>query len=249
MAVSAKAQIGEGSVIAPEALIQDDVIIGKNCKIHPNAQILNGTRIKDNTEICAFSVIGGDPQVKGWEEVPTYAEIGSNCVIREYVTINRSMNEGKSTIVGDDCYLMASSHVGHDAILAEGVIIVNYTGIPGHVEVGRKAFLSGYVGPHQFGRIGELSMIGGMTRLPQDVPPYFIAEGNPVKIRGVNSIGLKRDGKSREVIKEIKEAYKTIYLRKLPLKEALLELETNFESEEVKNIVQFCKTSKRGIIR
>ncbi len=245
--ISRDAQIGEGCEIGHGTIIEGGVTLGKGCKIAPYCIIREGSRIGSNVTIDSFSTIGGDPQVTGWEKRESFCSVGDNTIIRENVTVNRSMHEGGITRIGRDCFLLASSHVAHDATLEDSVTVVNYTAVTGHVYIERKAFISGYVALHQHVRIGEMAMIGGMARITKDIPPFMMAEGHPASIRGLNLVGLKRNGISKDEIRGLKEAYKILFLRKHSLEEAVerMELSEAFScSGTIQKLVSFCKMKR-----
>jgi UDP-N-acetylglucosamine acyltransferase len=247
--VSKSARIAEGVEIGPFAIIEDEVDIGANVKIAPRAHICKGTSIGENTQVHIGAVIGNIPQDLGFDaNKKTYTKIGKNTVIREYATIHRATAEGSATIVGDNCYLMSASHVGHDCHIGNNVIIANGALLAGHVSVGDYAFISGNVVFHQFCRIGTLAMIGGFTGINKDVPPYMLVRG-PSVIRGVNLIGLRRLKFPREVIVEIREAYKLIFMSNLNTAQAIEGIKKLKPSKELDHLVDFIQTSKRGICK
>ena len=203
--VSNKAKIGEGVEIGPFAVVEDDVELGRGVKVWPHAYISSGSSIGEASQIHMGAVVGHLPQDLTFnKDKKSYVKVGKRSVIREYATIHRATVEGSATVIGDDCYLMAVSHVGHDCNIGNGVIIANGALLAGHVSVGDFAFISGNVVVHQFCRIGTLSMIGGFTGINKDVPPYMLVRG-PSVIRSVNLIGLRRAKFPRELIETIKE--------------------------------------------
>ena len=247
--VSKKARIAEGVEVGPFAIIEDEVEIGANVKIWPQAYICSGTSIGENSQIHMGAVIGDLPQDLGFDaNKKTYVKIGRNTVIREHATIHRATQEGSATVVGDNCYLMAVSHVGHDCHIGNNVIIANGALLAGHVSVGDYAFISGNVVMHQFCRIGTVAMIGGFTGINKDVPPYMLVRG-PSVIRGVNLVGLRRLKVPREVIGEIREAYKLIFMSNLNTAQAVDGIKKLKPSGELDNLVDFIRTSKRGICK
>ena len=202
--VSKSAVIAEGVEIGPFAVIEDGVEIGANVMIRAQAYICSGTSIGENTQVHMGACLGDLPQDLGFDKnKKTYVKIGKNTVIREHATIHRATAEGSATVVGDNCYLMAVSHVGHDCHVGNNVIIANGALLAGHVSVGDYAFISGNVVVHQFCRIGTVSMIGGFTGINKDVPPYMLVRG-PSVVRGINAVGLRRLKFSREAIRGIR---------------------------------------------
>jgi UDP-N-acetylglucosamine acyltransferase len=226
------AQIGEGTIIGPNVLIESGTIIGKNCKVSHGASL------------------GGEPQILNFNNVPTSLKIGDETVIREYVTIHRSGFKNGVTQVGTGCLLMAYSHVGHDCELGNGVVIVNSTALSGHVIVEDKAFISGLVGVHQFVRIGRYAMVGGMTRVNQDILPFSTVEGNPAQLYSANTVGLKRANFKPGVRAAIKKALKLISQPNLNTNQAIEKITTEVEMfEEIQHLIDFTKSSSRGVTK
>ncbi|HOX23435.1 MAG TPA: acyl-ACP--UDP-N-acetylglucosamine O-acyltransferase, partial [Elusimicrobiales bacterium] len=179
----------------------------------------------------------------------TLAVIGDNNVIREGASVHRGTPATGETRVGDSCLLMANSHVGHDCRVGNEVILVNYAGLAGHVTIEDKAILSGHTAVHQFARIGSLCMIGAGSMVGKDIPPYCMAQGDRAGLVGLNLVGLRRAGVTRESIQSLKHVYKTIFLSGLRLQEALEKLKTEALSPEARRMVEFCAQGKRGITR
>ena len=247
--VSKSARIGQGASIGPFAVIEDDVEIGANAKIWAHAYICKGTSLGENVEVHMGAVVGHLPQDLGFDKnKKTYAKIGKNSVIREYATIHRATADGTATVIGEGSYLMAMSHVGHDCHIGNNVILANGVLLAGHVDVGDYAFVSGNVVVHQFCRIGTLAMIGGFTGINKDVPPYMLVRG-PSVVRGVNLIGLRRLKFSRELIGEIREAYKLIFMSNLNTAQAIDGIKKLKASKELDHLMDFIQTSKRGICK
>ncbi len=195
--------------------------------------------------VAEHAVIGGDPQdLKFAAGTLSHLEIGDDNVFREGVTVHRGSREGSRTRIGNGCFLMAYAHVAHDCVVGDQVVMVNYAGISGEALVQDGAFLSGFVGVHQFCRIGRLAMIGGLTKLVQDALPFCITDGNPGRARGLNLTGLRRGGFSREEIAALKEAYRMLYAR-MPLEEALARMK-KMGSAAVGELAGFIADSKRG---
>ncbi len=179
----------------------------------------------------------------------TFVKIGNNTIIREFVSIHRGTNDRKQTVVGNNVVLMAYSHVAHDCIVGNNVILINLATLGGHVEVKDWAMLSGGVMVHQFVTIGEHAFIGGLFRVGQDVPPFIMATGEPLKYRGINSVGLRRRGFSSKDRIKIKRAYKYIYRSALSPKEALERIKSEMSLDgNIQDIIDFVENSKRGII-
>ena len=232
--IAGKVVIGDGCWIGPHVVIMDNVKIGKNCKIYPGA------------------IIGGEPQDYKYAGEETFVEIGDDVVIREYVTINRgTFNSGRGTTkIGNNCMIMSYCHVAHDCHIAANVILTSYVGVAGVVDIDEYTIIGGLSAIHQFARVGAHCMISGGTVTSKDIPPYIIAGKRPVAFGGVNIIGLRRRGFSNEKIDEIREIYKVIYYSGLNTTDACNKIESDFkESPEKRYIVDFIKSSKRGIIK
>jgi UDP-N-acetylglucosamine acyltransferase len=221
------------------------VALGESCEIAAHAVIKKHTRMGARNRVAEHAVIGGDPQdLKFSAGTLSYAEIGDDNVFREGVTVHRGSREGGRTRMGNNCFLMAYAHVAHDCVVGDQVVMVNHAGISGEAVVQDGAFLSGFVGVHQFCRIGRLAMIGGLTKLVQDALPFCITDGNPGRARGLNLTGLRRGGFSREEIAALKEAYRMLYAR-VPLEEALARMK-EMGSAAVTEFAGFISASKRG---
>jgi len=242
------AEIGPDVEIGPFSYIGPHTRVGAGCKIGPQVIILGGVRLGKNCSIYPGAVIGGEPQDYKFKGVRSYVEIGDNNIIREYVTIHRSSQEGGKTIIGNDNFLMAYTHIAHDCKIGHQVVITNYTGLSGHVTVEDKVIISGYVAVHQFVRIGELAIISAQTGLAKDVPPYMIGEGRPCIIRGVNIIGLRRNGVPPEVRLNIQRAYRLLFRSGLNTTQALQRIRDEIEpSREIVHLLEFIQGSQRGI--
>ena len=192
--VDPKAELHDGGIIAQGAIVGPDVTIGKGTEIGPNAVITGRTKIGTNNKVFPNVFIGLDPQDLKYKGASTEVIIGDNNTFRECVTINKATDEGEKTIIGNNNLLMAYSHIGHNCELANGIVLSNSVQVAGHVKIEEKAIIGGCLGIHQFVHIGYLAMIGGMTRVDRDVPPFCLAEGHPGRLRGLNRIGIKRSG-------------------------------------------------------
>lgn len=244
------AKLGKDVIIEPFAYVEGNVEIGDGTHIMSGGQIRNGSRVGKNCRIFPGAVVGGDPQDLKYKGEETLAIVGDNTTIRECVTVNRGTAAKKQTVVGSNCLLMAYSHIAHDCILKDSVIIGNATQLAGEVEVDHHAILSGGTLVHQFTRVGAHVMIQGGTRLGKDIPPYTIAGREPVCHAGVNLIGLRRAGFTNEKINEIQEIYRTIYQSGFNFSDAITQIEKNFEkTPEMEEVVNFVKSSPRGIVR
>ena len=192
--VDSSAELHDGVIISQGAIIGPNVTIGEGTNIGPNAVITGRTTIGINNKVFPNVFIGLDPQDLKYKGAPTEVIIGDNNTFRECVTINKATDEGEKTIIGNNNLLMAYSHIGHNCELANGIVLSNSVQVAGHVKIEDKAIIGGCLGIHQFVHIGYLAMIGGMTRVDRDVPPFCLAEGHPGRLRGLNRIGIKRSG-------------------------------------------------------
>lgn len=248
--VHPNAQLGENVTVEPFAFIDDNVKIDSGTIIMSNATVRSGSIIGKNCRIFPGAAIGGVPQDLKFKGEDTVAIIGDNTTVRECVTVNRGTASRGKTVVGNNCLLMAYSHIAHDSILGNSIIIGNATQLAGEVEVDDFAILSGGTLVHQFSRIGRHVMIQGGTRLGKDIPPYIIAGREPVCYSGVNLVGLRRYGFSNEKINEIQEIYRMIYQSGYNFSDAVKKIEESFTpTEERDNIINFVKESPRGIVR
>ncbi|OGP82964.1 MAG: acyl-[acyl-carrier-protein]--UDP-N-acetylglucosamine O-acyltransferase [Deltaproteobacteria bacterium RBG_13_65_10] len=224
--ISPDAQVGTGNQIGPGVVIEDDVVIGNGNRFEPFVVIKRGSRIGDHNVFHDHAVIGGSPQITNFQDVKSHVRIGNGGVFREYVTVHRASRENESTEIGDGVLIMVCGHVAHDCRLGDAVIIANNAAIAGEVEIESKAFISYGVGVHQFTRVGSLAMIGAITKITQNVLPYFITDGTPARVRGINRVGLERAGHTAEEILSLKEAYRILLGSRLSLKQAIVELRT-----------------------
>lgn len=244
------AQIGKDVTIEPFAYIDDNTEIGDGTYIMSSANIRSGARIGKNCTIFPGAVIAGVPQDLKFQGEESSAVIGDYTTVREAVTVSRGTKAKGTTLVGSHCLLMAYSHVAHDCILKDHVILGNATQLAGEVEVDDYAILAGGTLVHQFTRIGKHVMIQGGTRLGKDIPPYIIAGREPVSYAGINLVGLRRRGFSNEQINQIQEVYRILYQSGLNFTDATTKIEQDFApTEEVKLVVDFVKASPRGIVR
>lgn len=248
--IGRKAIIGKNVHIGNFTSIENDVIIGDNTWIGNNVNILNGTRIGENCEIHSGAIFGGNPQDLKYKGEYNSLEIGNNTIIREFVTINKGTASKGKTSIGDANLIMANTHIGHDCAIGNNCIIGFNVGIAGEVIVGDWVNISGLTAIHQFSIIGEHCMIGGMSRIVKDVPPYILASREPLSYCGLNVIGLKRRGFGVDKINELRNIYHVIFQEKRNTTHALKLIEQNFaHTVERDKIVTFIKKSTRGIIK
>lgn len=248
--VSPKAEIGNDVTIGPFAIIEDDVVIGDGCRIGSAALVASGARLGKNVRLFHSAVVGSLPQDLKFSGEPTEARIGDNTVIREFVTVNRGTKWRGFTSVGSDCLLMAYAHVAHDCLVGNKAILANSVNLGGHVEVGEYAICGGVLAVHQFVKIGGHVMIGGGFRVVQDACPYALLGGYPLRVVGVNSIGLRRRGFSPETIRSITNAFKMLFFSRLNTSQAVEKIQNEIELiPEVQYLLDFIADSGRGIIK
>ena len=247
--VSRHAELGAGVRVGPFAIVGDGCIVGDGSVIGAHAVLERNVRLAPNVRIGIGSVLGGDPQDLKFKGEETTVEIGENSVVREYSTINRGTAESMKTTVGRGCFIMSYVHLAHDCHVGDGVIISNATQLAGHVTVEDKAILSGVSAVHQFVLIGKYSFIGGCSRVAKDVPPYVKAVGNPVKLYGLNTVGLQRNGFPDEVIRELKRAYRLFFKSELNVSQARSRAESELPPiPEVLEFLRFFERSDRGVV-
>ena len=243
-----KAELGEGVSIGPYAVIGEHVCLGAETNVGPHAVIEGWTSIGRSCEIGVGAVLGSAPQDLKYRGQRSFLRIGDRSCVREYVTVHRSAEEDGATIVGAHAFLMAYTHVAHDCRLGDYVIMVNYAGLSGYVEVEDRAFISGHNAVHQFVRIGYLAMVSGASRVVKDVPPFMIAEGNPTRIRGLNVVGMRRLGLTPKVRGELRQAYRLLYRSGLNTSQALAGMrQAGLTSGAVQRLITFVEGAKRGI--
>lgn len=242
--------IEDGVTIGPYCVVGKDVIIKKGTVLQSHVVVEGITEIGENNTIYSFVSIGKANQDLKYKGEPTKTIIGNNNSIREFVTIHRGTDDRWETRIGNGNLLMAYVHVAHDVIIGDDCILANNVTLAGHVVVDSHAIIGGLTPIHQFTRIGSYCMVGGASAVSQDVCPFVLATGNTVVLRGLNIVGLRRRGFSDEEISNLKKAYRILFRQGLQLKDALEELEKNFsEDKNVKYLVDFIKSSDRGIAR
>ncbi|MGB7415109.1 MAG: acyl-ACP--UDP-N-acetylglucosamine O-acyltransferase [Thermosynechococcaceae cyanobacterium] len=234
--------------VGPYAMVGEHVKVGHHTKIGAHVVIDGWTEIGEHNQIFPGAVLGLEPQDLKYAGAQSFVRIGDRNLIREYVTINRATGEHEVTQIGNDNLLMAYVHVGHNCLIGNEVIIANSVALSGHVTLESQARISGVLGIHQFVHIGRLAMVGGMSRITRDVPPYMLAEGNPARVRTLNQVGLQRAGVGRlndgEVMRSIKKAFKLLYRSGLPLNEALEQLKCLPGHELIDHLDHFLKQSQ-----
>ena len=248
--VSAKAELHETVEVGPYAIIEENVQVGAGSRIGSSALLAPGARIGANVVISHGAVIGTVPQDLKFQGEETVAVIGNNTIIREYVTVNRGTTESRSTEIGKNCLLMAYAHVAHDCRVGNHVIMANSVNLGGHVHIDDYATVGGVVPVHQFVKIGCHSMVGGGFRVGQDLCPYALAGGYPLKILGLNAIGLRRRNFSNETIATLQNAFKLLFFSGLNTKQAVARMTSELEmTPEVKEMLKFIENSERGLVK
>jgi len=244
------AEIGEGAVIGPWCHIGPQVRLGAKTKLHSHVVVSNNTTIGESCEIFPFAAIGGLTQDLKYDGGNPAVVIGNHTTIREYATINTATFDDGATTVGDRCHIMAYSHIAHDCIVGNGVIIANAGTLAGHVIVEDDAIIGGLCGIHQFVRLGRMCIIGGCSKVVKDVPPFMMADGNPLHVAGVNIIGLQRRNAKKDEISGLREAYKILYKRNLNVsaaREQLIDMQS--DSEYIAHLATFIHESERGLTK
>jgi UDP-N-acetylglucosamine acyltransferase len=245
-----EAEIGRNVIVDPFAVIERDVVIGDDCHIHSHAVIQDGARIGCHSAVFSGAVIAGIPQDLKFAGEMTTAEVGSHTTVRECATINRGTKSRGKTVVGDHCLIMAYSHVAHDCVLKDNIIIGNATQLAGEVEIDDYAIISGGTLVHQFTCISKHVMIQGGSRVGKDIPPYTLIGRDPIVYCGINIVGLRRRGFTNEQVYLIQDIYRTLYTHGLNTTEALKCIETEYKPGEERDLIfNFIKTSRRGIVR
>lgn len=245
--VDPTAQIGEGVQIGAFGVVGAEAVLGAGVRLHAHAVIEPYTTLGEGCEVFSGAVLGGVPQDRKFKGEKSFIIIGKNNIIREHVTIHRAAGEGKSTQLGNDNLIMAYCHIGHNCTLGSGITMGNMTGLSGHVNVEDRVTFGGIVGVHQFTRIGKFAMIGGFSKVVQDIPPFSMADGRPSKVVDLNIIGLRRSGVSNKVRADLKQVYKLLYRSNLNISQAIEAIETDIEpSTERDYLLDFIRNIRFG---
>ena len=243
------AELGADVEIGPFAIVGENCRIGDGCVVAARATLERNVILGTGVKVGIGSVLGGDPQDLKFKGELTTVEIGDGTTIREYTTINRGTTQSYKTTVGKGCFIMSYVHLAHDCHIGDGVILVNSVQLAGHVTVGEKAIIAGQSAAHQFVKIGQYSFVGGCSRISQDVPPYIKAVGNPIKLYGLNSVGLQRNNFPEDVVRELKRAYRLFFRSELNVSQALERAQSELTmTPEVKHFLQFVDASQRGVV-
>ena len=247
--VSAAAELGADVEVGPYAIIGENCVVGDGCVIAPRATLERNVTLGANVKVGIGTILGGSPQDLKFAGEETTVEIGEGTVIREYTTINRGTAQSFKTTVGKNCLLMSYVHLGHDCHIGNSVILSNVVQLAGHVTIEDRAIVSGLSAVHQFVRIGRQSFIGGCSRVSKDIPPFLKAVGNPVKLYGLNTVGLQRSGMDEATIRELKRAYRLLFRSDLNVSQAMERVQNELEPmTEVQELVRFVEASERGVV-
>ena len=242
------AQIGAGCVVGPFCVIGENVTLGAGCRLHSHVVIDGHTTLGENNEFFPFASIGLKTQDLKWKGGITRTQIGSNNTFREYVTIHSATSDGEVTSVGSHNHILAYSHIAHNVTLGNHIIMSNVATLAGHIQVEDRAVIGGLAAVHQFCRVGTMAIIGGCSKVVQDVPPYMLADGNPARTRTINKVGLERNGVTEEAQTALKQAYKILFREGLTIPNALSRIETELPPlPEVRHLVAFARGSERGL--
>jgi UDP-N-acetylglucosamine acyltransferase len=253
--VAPTARVHSGATIGPQvrigefAIVEEDVVIGAHCRLEPYVFVKRWTTLGERNEISAGTVLGTDPLDKNFTGQRSYLRIGDGNIIREHYTISRGTQPESETVIGDGNYIMTSGHIAHNCRIGNNTVIASCALVAGHVDVEDQAFISGGVVIHQYSKIGRLAMIGGNSRVNLDVPPFFLYTDFNVRPNGLNVVGLKRAGFTREDIAALKAAYKILYRSGLKLKDAIERISSELNTEHTRHLVKFIESSQRGICR
>jgi len=246
--IHAKARIGAGCVIGPYCVIGENVTLGDHCHLHSHVVVDGHTTLGEGNEIFPFASIGLKTQDLKWKGGVTRTQIGSHNTFREYVTIHSATGDGEVTTVGSRNHILAYCHIAHNVTMGDSIIMSNVATLGGHIVVEDRAVIGGLAAVHQFCRIGTMSIIGGCSKVVQDVPPYMLADGNPARTRTINKVGLERNGVSEEAQAAIKKAYKMLFREGLTIPNALSKIESELPPlPELRRLADFVRSSERGI--
>jgi UDP-N-acetylglucosamine acyltransferase len=237
------AEVGAFAIVGPNCVVGDGAVLAARATLERNVTLGQGVRIG------VGSVLGGEPQDVKYKGEETSVEVGDFTIIREYSTVNRATTYSMKTTVGRNSFIMSYVHLAHDCQIGDGVVMANGVQLAGHVQIDDKAIISGLSAVHQFVKIGRNSFVGGCSRVAQDVPPYTKAVGNPIKLYGLNSVGLRRNNFSEDVIRELKRAYRLFFRSELNVSQALAKAQTELHDyPEVQEFLRFLTATDRGVV-
>jgi len=249
--IDPRAELGPDVSVGAYSIIGPDVVIGARTVIGPHAVVMGPTRLGEDNQIFQFAALGDAPQDKKYKGEPTRLELGDRNIVREYVTLNRGTTKDQCvTRIGDDNLFMACAHVAHDCLVGNNCVLANHATLGGHVQLGDWVIMAGLSGVHQFCKVGAHAFIANFTAVTRDVPPYVMAVGQPAAAHSINSEGLKRRGYTAEQIRNLRNAFRTLYRSGLKLTDAAERLQALAgEQPELQPIVDFLATSTRSIVR
>ncbi|MGJ8634189.1 MAG: acyl-ACP--UDP-N-acetylglucosamine O-acyltransferase [Luteolibacter sp.] len=250
--ISPKAELGKNVRVGPYCTVGANVTLGDNCTLHSHVVLEGQSSFGHDNEFFPFAYIGGKTQDLKYIGEPTFLEVGNNNTFREHCTVHRSTHGEIPTRIGSDNLFLCYSHIAHDCQLGDHIILSNNGSLAGHVTVGDYAIVSGLAAAHQFCRIGKHSIVGGLSKVIQDIPPFMIIDGNPGITRGLNLVGLQRRGFSEDDIRDLKVAYKRLFLKKdINLATGLSNLKATSAASNpnVEHLIHFVEESQRGITR
>ena len=246
--VGSQAVIEAHAQVGPYAVVEDEAVIGPGCEIAAHAVIKRFTSLGARNRVFEHAVLGGEPQDVKFKGESSSLVIGDDNLIREFCTLHRACGEGETTRVGSRNFLMVGVHIAHNCVVGDDNILTNGAALAGHIVVEDHVFLSNNVGAHQFVRFGRYAMVGGKAKIVQDVLPFFLTDGNPARVRGLNLVGLRRGGFSPETRSALKAAYRLLFRSDVPLGVVLDSL-AQTSDENVAHLVNFISESKRGFTR
>ena len=247
--IDPKAKLGKGVVVGPYSIIDGNVTLGDGCQVGSHCVLTGNTTIGENCQFFTGAVIGSVPQDKKYNNhEKVFLTIGNNNIFREYTTVNPGTGDQGKTVIGDDNLLMAYAHVAHDCFLGNHCVLANAGTLAGHVTLEDMAVIGGLTAVHQFVRLGELSIVGGCSKVVQDIPPFSMCDGHPAKVFNINSVGLKRAKFSSETINSLRQAFKILFHSKLNKTHAIEKIEQELNvCPKLKHLLDFVRTSKRGL--
>ncbi len=246
--VHPRAEIGPDCDIGPYCLVGEHVVMGPRCRLHSHVVIDGHTRLAEGNNVFPFASLGLQTQDLKWKGGITRTEIGANNTFREYVTVHSATGDGQTTVVGSNNHILAYSHIAHNVVLGDHVIMSNVATLAGHVMVEDYAVIGGLAAIHQFCRIGKMSIVGGCSKVVQDVPPFMLADGNPAETRTVNKVGMERHGVPEASQSALRNAFKMLFREGLTIPNALARIEQDLpQLPEIQHLVKFVRSSERGI--
>jgi UDP-N-acetylglucosamine acyltransferase len=243
--ISPRAQLGRGVRVGPYAVVEEEVTLGDECEIGAHAVVKRFTTLGRRNRVFEHATLGGEPQDWKYKGERSALVLGDDNLIREYATLHRADGEGEVTRVGSRNFLMVGTHVAHNCVVGDDNVFANGVALAGYVTVADHVFLASNVGAHQFTRFGRFAMVGGKSKIVQDVLPFFTTDGNPARVRGLNVVGLRRGGFDADARLAIRRAYRLLFRARLPLAEAL-ERALALGDENVAHLVEFIRDSRRG---